>query len=380
MSRLFDATEINGMALSNRFVRSATWEGMATEDGAPTVQLIDLMEKLAGGGVGLIISSASYVRLDGQSHLKMLGIYKDELIDKHKRMTEAVHKHDTKIVMQIHHGGFFANSKLTGQIPLAPSEVKDAVNWKLSSGRRMSTVGKEMSLEMIQKISEDFRSAAARAKVSGFDGIQIFAGHGYLLSQFLSPAFNKRTDAYGGNLENRARIIIDVLKKVRIEVGRDYPILVKINSEDFLNGGLTLDESLWVCGRLCEEGVDAIELSGGTWISGDLTPSRKQINSPDKEAYFKEAAKALKEKVNIPLMLVGGIRSFQIADFLIEESVADYISMCRPLIREPGLINQWKAGNLAKAACISCNRCPEPGHAGEGIYCVAERMLKEKTK
>jgi len=370
MSKIFEASEINGMALSNRFVRSATWEGMATDDGAPTAQLIEFMEKLSGGGVGLIISSHSYVRPEGKSHLKQLGIYKDDLIDEFKMMTEAVHEQGGKIVMQITHGGFFAKSKLTGQIAFAPSEVDGFAN----------SPRKKMSVENIQEVIEAFASAAKRAKESRFDGIQIFAGHGYLLSQFLSPAFNKRTDAYGGNLENRARIIIEVLKKVRMEVGRDYPILVKINSEDFLNGGLTLDESLWVCVKLCEEGVDAIELSGGTWVSGDLTPSRKKINSPDQEAYFKEAAKALKEKINIPLILVGGIRSFQIADLLIEEGVADYISMCRPLIREPGLINQWKAGNLTKAACISCNKCSEPGHAGEGIYCVAERRLKEKTK
>ena len=369
MSKLFDATEINGMALSNRFVRSATWEGMATEDGAPTDQLIDLMEKLSGGGVGLIISSASYVRPDGQSHPKMLGIYKDELIHKHKRMAEAVHKQGAKIVMQIHHGGFFANSKLTGQIAFAPSEVDGFAK----------SPRKRMSVENIQEVVEAFASAAKRAKESGFDGIQIMAGHGYLLSQFLSPTFNKRTDAYGGILENRARIVMEVMEKVRIEVGRNYPILVKINSEDFLKEGLTLDESLRVCVLLCEEGVDAIELSGGTWLSGDLIPSRKQINSPDQEAYFKEAAKSLKEKVSIPLILVGGVKSFQIADFLIEEGVADYISMCRPLIREPGLINQWKAGNFTKAACISCNKCPEPAVAGKGIYCVAERRLKEKT-
>jgi 2,4-dienoyl-CoA reductase-like NADH-dependent reductase (Old Yellow Enzyme family) len=370
MPKLFEASEINGMALSNRFVRSATWEGMATDDGAPTAQLIDLMEKLSGGGVGLIISSHSYVLPEGKSHLKQLGIYKDDLIDEFKMMTEAVHEKGGKIVMQITHGGFFANSKLTGQIVFAPSEVDGFAK----------SPRKKMSVKNIQEVIEAFASAAKRAKESGFDGIQIFAGHGYLLSQFLSPAFNKRTDDYGGNLENRTRIIMEVLKKVRREVGRDYPILVKINSEDFLNEGLTLDESLRVCVMLCEGGVDAIELSGGTWVSGDLIPSRKQINSPDKEAYFKEAAKALKEKISIPLILVGGIRSFQIADLLIEKGVTDYISMCRPLIREPELINQWKAGNLTKAACISCNKCPEPGHAGEGIYCVAERRLKEKTK
>jgi len=232
---------------------------------------------------------------------------------------------------------------------------------------------------MIQEIIEAFRSAAGRAKESGFDGIQIFAGHGYLLSQFLSPVFNKRTDAYGGNLENRARIILEVLKQVRMTVGQDYPIMIKINSEDFLERGLTLDESLRVCVMLCQGGVDAIELSGGTWISGDKIPARKKITSQDKEAYFKEAAKVFKEKIDVPLILVGGIRSFHIADLLVEEGVTDYISMCRPLIREPGLINRWKEGDLAKAACISCNQCLEAGVAEKGIYCVAERKLKQKT-
>ena len=369
MSKLFESTKINGMDLANRFVRSATWEGMATEDGGSTPQLIDHMEKLARGGVGLIISSFSNVLPDGQVTPRQLGIYKDELIDGHKSITKAIHKEGGKIVMQITHGGIFARSELTGQIPLAPSEVEGLAK----------SPGKEMSLEMIQEIIEAFRSAAGRAKESGFDGIQIFAGHGYLLSQFLSPVFNKRTDAYGGNLENRARIILEVLKKVRMTVGQDYPIMIKINSEDFLERGLTLDESLRVCVMLCQGGVDAIELSGGTWISGDKIPARKKITSQDKEAYFKEAAKVFKEKIDVPLILVGGIRSFHIADLLVEEGVTDYISMCRPLIREPGLINRWKAGNLAKAACISCNQCLEAGFAEKGIYCVVERKLKEKA-
>jgi 2,4-dienoyl-CoA reductase-like NADH-dependent reductase (Old Yellow Enzyme family) len=366
MSKLFEATEINGMALSNRFVRSATWEGMATEDGAPTAQLVTLIGKLAGGGIGLIISSAAYVRRDGKSHPGMLGIDKDELVDGLRMMTEAVHKQGVPILCQFHHGGVFANPELTGQVPLGPSEFDDVVN----SPRRA------MSVETIQEIVDDFARAAKRAKESGFDGIQIFAGHGYLLNQFLSPAFNKRTDAYGGNQENRARILLEVLEGVRMKVGQDYPVLVKLNSEDFLDGGLTLDESLRVGVMLCEGGIDAIELSGGTWRSGDLTPARKKINSPDKEAYFREAAKLFKEKVNVPLILVGGIRSFDVAEQLIQDKVADYVSMCRPLIREPGLINRWKAGSRTKSECVSCRQCG----SAEGIRCVVERRLQERQK
>ena len=378
MSKLFEATEINGMALSNRFVRSATWEGMATEEGGSTPQLVALMAKLVRGGVGLIITGVACVRSDGHWVPRQLGAFKDEFIDGFKEMTKAVHNEGGKIVMQIGHGGIFTNPKITGQIPFAPSEVEDAVDWKLRNKRKMSTVGKEMSLEIIQEMIEDFRSAAARAKESGFDGIQIFAGHGYLLSQFLSTFFNKRTDAYGGNLENRARILLEVLKSIRMTVGQNYPILVKINSEDFLEEGLTKDESLKVCVMLCEGGVDAIELSGGTWISGKNIPSRTKILPEEKEAYFLEAAKVFNEKIDVPLILVGGIRSFHIADQLVEESVTDYVSMCRPLIREPGLIKRWKEGDLTKAACISCNQCLDAGYAEEGIYCVVERKVKEK--
>jgi 2,4-dienoyl-CoA reductase-like NADH-dependent reductase (Old Yellow Enzyme family) len=365
MSRLFEATEINGMALSNRFVRSATWEGMATEDGAPTVQLVDFIGKLAGGGVGLIISSYTYIRPDGKSNPGQLGIHKDELVDGFKMMTDAAHAQGAKILSQITHAGLFAKPEPT---PLAPSEVDGFVN----------APQRAMRVETIQEIADDFARAAKRAKESGFDGIQIFAGHGYLLSQFLSPAFNKRTDAYGGTLENRARILLEVLEGVRMEVGQDYPVLVKMNSEDFLDGGLTLDESLRVGVMLCERGVDAIELSGGTWVSGDLTPARGKISSPDKEAYFREAAKLFKETVNVPLILVGGIRSFGVAEQLIEEDVADYVSMCRPLVREPGLVNRWKAGNRTKSACVSCGQCGRAAAAG-GIYCVAERRLRERS-
>ncbi|MFC1581082.1 NADH:flavin oxidoreductase [Thermodesulfobacteriota bacterium] len=363
MSVMFETTEINGMTLSNRFVRSATWEGMAGEDGACTPKLLDLMVELAKGGLGLIITSHAYVKKDGQAGPWQLGIYDDRFIDGLRKMTDTVHENGSRVVMQLAHAGFFANPKLTGQTPLAPSNVEG-----LAKGSR-----EELSQDQIQAIVGAYGEAARRAKTAGFDGVQIHAAHGYLLSQFLSPAFNKRRDEYGGPVENRARAIMEVLQSIRSAVGEDFPVLIKMNCQDFLEGGLSFEDTLEVGALLDQGGLDAIELSGGTLISGKLSPSRGGIKSEEKEAYFRDSAKALKEKVSIPLILVGGNRSFQLGERLVQEGYADYISMCRPLIREPHLISRWEAGDLAKATCLSDNQCFGPAMAGEGVYCVVEK-------
>ena len=368
MSVLFENTEINKMQLRNRFVRSATWEGMAAEDGACTTKLMELMTRLAEGGVGMIITSHAYVQQVGQAGPWQLGIYKDELIDGFKEMARAVHKHGSRIVVQLAHAGFFANKKLTGQTPMALSQAEGFAK----SPRR------EMTAEDIRDIVESFSRAARRAKEAGSDGVQIHAAHGYLLSQSLSPVFNKRSDAYGGSVENRARFLLEVLHAVRATVGPDFPVLVKMNSQDFLEGGLSLDDSLKIGTMLGEGGIDAIELSGGTFVSGKLSPSRVGIKSEDKEAYFREHAKLFKERINVPLILVGGNRSFQLAEQLVNEGYADYISMSRPFIREPGLIKRWESGDLRRAECLSDNLCFGPAMAGEGIYCVTEKKHKEK--
>jgi len=370
MSVLFETTEINKMQLRNRFVRSATWEGMAAEDGSCTHKLLELMTRLAEGGVGMIITSHAYVQQVGQAGPWQLGIYKDELINGLREMAGTIHKYGSRIVVQLAHAGFFANAKLTGQTPMALSQAEGFAK----------SPRKEMTLEDIQGIVESFSQAARRAKEAGSDGVQIHAAHGYLLSQSLSPVFNKRSDAYGGSVENRARFLMEVLHGVRATVGPDFPILTKMNCQDFLEGGLTLDDSLKIGTMLGEGGIDAIELSGGTFVSGKLSPSRGGIKSEDKEAYFREAAKLLKEKLNVPLILVGGNRSFQLAEQLVDEGYADYISMSRPLIREPDLIKRWESGDLRKAECLSDNQCFGPAMAGEGIYCVTEKKQKEKEK
>ncbi len=233
-------------------------------------------------------------------------------------------------------------------------------------------------MEEIRDIVEAFGRAAYRSKEADFDGVQIHAAHGYLLSQFLSPFFNRRKDVYGGSVENRARILLEVLERVKTNVGPEFPILVKMNSQDFLKDGLTLEDSLIVGAILQEGGIDGIELSGGTFISGKLIPSRNNIKSEEDEAYFKDAAKAFKEKIDMPLILVGGIRSFQLAEQLIGKGYADYISMSRPLICEPNLIKRWKSGDLRRAKCISDNKCLMSARSGEGIRCVMEKKQKKK--
>lgn len=367
MSVMFETTEINGMTLPNRFVRSATWEGMAGEDGTCTPKLVKLMADLAEGAVGMIITSHAYVRKDGQAGPWQLGVYEDRLMDGLRRMTDTMHTHDSRVVIQLAHAGLFANPRLTGQMPLAPSSVEGFVK----------SPPKEMSQEAIRDITESFGEAARRAREAGFDGVQIHAAHGYLLNQFLSPAFNRRRDEYGGPAENRARAALEVLHRIREAVGNDYPVLIKMNCQDFLDHGLGLEDSLKIGALLEEGGLDAIELSGGTMVSGKLPPFWEGIKSEDKEAYFRDAAKAFKAQLRIPLILVGGNRSFSLAERLVHEGCADYISMSRPLIREPHLIKRWASGDRRKAACLSDNLCFGPAIAGEGITCVVEQRKNE---
>jgi 2,4-dienoyl-CoA reductase-like NADH-dependent reductase (Old Yellow Enzyme family) len=363
MTKPFENTEINGMELANRFVRSATWEGMATPEGACTPALVDLMSGLARGGVGLIITSHAYVRTDGQAGLRQLGIYDNSLIKGFQSMTKAVHDLGGRIVSQIVHGGFYADPKLTKQVLLAPS---------LLDGIRKSA-HRAMTAEDIREVVEAFSRAAYRAREAGFDGVQIHAAHGYLLNQFLSPMFNKREDDYGGLLENRARALLEVLMRLKTEVGNDFPILVKMNSEDFVEGGLSLEDAVKVGAMLQKEGIDAIELSGGTPLSGKLGTIRKGIKSEENEAYFKDSAKVFKRVIKSPLILVGGIRSIQVAEKLLDEGTADYISMSRPFVREPALVKRWASGDHRRATCLSDSLCFRPTVAGEGIYCVTER-------
>ena len=370
MSKLFESSEINGLKLENRFVRSATWEGMATDDGVCRPKLIDLMVKLAKGGVGLIIASHAYVQKVGQASFRQLGIYNDDMIPGLQKMAGAIHENGGKTICQLAHAGFFGNAQLSGQTPSAPSIVEG-----IAEGPR-----KEITKEDILDIIEAFAAAAKRAQNAGFDGVQLHGGHGYLLSEFLSPLFNHRTDEYGGPIENRARMALEVFQAIRESVGSNFPVLIKMNSKEFVDGGLTAEDFVQAGKMLADAGIDAIEISGGLPISATTRSSQLGINKEEKEAYFQEEAKALRRQTDVPIILVGGNRSFHVAERLVDEGVADYISMSRPLIREPALIKRWKAGDLTKAACVSDNMCFKPAMDGKGLYCLTEERERAKEK
>jgi 2,4-dienoyl-CoA reductase-like NADH-dependent reductase (Old Yellow Enzyme family) len=341
---------------------------MASPDGAVTQKLIDTMTALARGGVGLIISGHTYIRKEGQAGPWQLGVYEDGLIAGLMDMTAAVHDAGGKIVMQLAHAGHFAAEKLTGRTPVVVSDYEG-----LSRSPR-----KELTTQDIQDLVAAFADASRRAKSAGFDGVQIHAAHGYLLSQFLSPIFNRRQDGYGGSIENRARIHVEVVHAVRKAVGKEYPVLIKMNCADFAENGLSLEDSLVAGALFADAGLDAIELSGGLLTGGKLSPSRPGIHSTDKEAYFREELIAFKKKIRIPLILVGGIRSVEVAEKLMADGSADYLAMSRPLIREPDLVQRWKSGDTRRAECKSDNLCFGPGLEGRGIYCITRE--REKTK
>ena len=361
MSKLFESAAINRMRVPNRFVRSATWEGLATTEGAVTDKLVEAMAALARGGVGLIVSGHAYVRPEGQAGPFQLAAHRDDFLPGLRRMADAVHAHGAKIALQMAHAGCFAAEALTGLRPLSVSE-----SVPFDDAPRQA-----MSVEDIGGLAAAFAAAAGRAKEAGFDAVQIHSAHGYLLSQFLSPLYNRRTDAYGGPVENRVRAHREVLAAVRRAVGPDFPVLVKINCEDFVEGGLTVADALEAALALESDGLDAVELSGGMLRNIKMSPARVGIKNEEREAYHRPQAAVFRGRLRLPLILVGGIRSFELAERFVDEGLCDFISMSRPFIREPGLVARWRAGDRGKAECKSDNLCFAPGSQGTGIYCVS---------
>ncbi len=370
MAKLFDETSIKNLKLKNRFVRSATWEGMCDADGRPTEKLSDWYRNLAKGGVGLIISGYTFVRPDGKQMPGKMGIHTDDFEPEMKALTKAVHDEDGRICIQLVHCGGQTKASTAGRQPLAPSAVEV---------EQFPELPQEISKEDIAGLVTAFADAARRAKDYGFDAVQLHGAHGYLINQFLSPHINKRTDEYGGAIENRSHFLMEVYREVRKAVGDDYPVMIKLNGSDNLEGGLTVEDAVYAAKALDSEGIDAIEVSGGTSASGDKGPVRIKISKPEKEAFNLDLAKKIKNAVKCPVITVGGFRSFEIAEKAVNDGI-DYISMSRPLIREPNLINRWESGDTSKATCISCNSCFMPGIKEGGIYCVVEKKLREKEK
>ena len=365
MSILFEKISIGEMSLANRFVRSATYESRATEDGGCTPELVDFIGEVARGGVGLVITGHAYVLQNGKAGPGQTGVYSDDLVPELGRIPEKVHEHGGKVVLQISHAGGNTRPEWISGVPSAPSEFK-------------STYGdttRQMEISEVREVIEAFVRAGVRAKRAGFDGVELHASHAQLLHQFISPFWNRRRDDYGGDPERRVKVIEEICAGLRREVGEGFPILVKLSSADFMEGGLEVEEAAWIAGRLCASGVAAIEVTGGSRYPGAVTHIRTDIRSEKDEAYFAENAGRIKEQINVPLILVGGIRSFSIADSLVETGVADCVAMSRPFICEPHLVNRWKSGDRSRARCISDNRCFFESYKKPPLRCMMADKL-----
>lgn len=369
MATIFEQTNIKGLTIRNRLVRSATWEGMCGVDGRPTEKLCNLYRELAEGGIGLLISGYAFVRSEGKQLPGKMGIHTDDFAKDYEKLVKTVHDAGGKIAIQIVHAGGQAIPENSGRQAVAPSAVKVA---------HYSAEPIELSKKQIQEIITAFGEGARRANEYGFDAVQIHGAHGYLINQFMSPHTNLREDEYGGNVENRSRFATEVYQKVRDKVGNDYPVMIKMNCADNMDGGLEIEDGVYIAKKLYEAGMDAIEVSSGNSASGIKSgPLRMKINKPEKEAWNMDYARQIKAAVNCPVMVVGGFRSYDVCEKVIAQDGIDYITMSRPLIREPDLASRWEKGDKTPARCVSCNRCFQPGVEEGGIYCVADKKEKE---
>lgn len=360
MKSIFDPVTLGGIASPNRLVRSAAFECPARNGGYSFVEnLGPLYERLAEGGVGVIISGAVGVGPNSRALPSMIKAYGGGFVPEMRELARRVHAKDGKLVVQISHCGVKAGCLDTTKIPLGPSVY--SVNEGIA--------GRPMDEWDIAAVVADFASAAALCREAGVDGVQIHAAHGYLLSQFLSPYFNKREDGYGGNAVNRARIVLEVYNAIRVAVGAEYPVWIKINGSDMVEGGLTPEDSLIACQELAAREIDAIEVSG-CLVLDPKTSAARIVRTEADEGCFAPLALSLAERIaaSVSVISVCGYRTPAVISRWLNKGGIAAISLCRGLISEPNLPNRWKNGDESKSRCISCNKCFRPKN---GLRCVA---------
>lgn len=352
--QLFEPVTLGGIPCKNRLVRSATFEAGGAVRGAITPLLKSIYAELADGGVGTIITGTMCVSPTGAFSKGMVQIQDPTFIESFSDIVGMLHEKDCRIVAQINHSGSRTNPKMLpeGMLPLAPSDSEKT---------------QAMTLEEIHRTIQDFALCARICKEAGADGVQLHAAHGYLISEFLSPYFNRRTDEYGGPIENRARLLFEVYEAARAAVGPEYPLWIKINRDDLIDPGMTEAEFFWVCQELSRRGIDAIEVSCGLSETRE-SKSFRPVPNEEAEAYNAQAAITLADQINSTVISVGGYRTPAIIDKWLNAGKIEGISLSRPLILDPALPNKWKNGSQEKAQCISCNKCFTSAPLGCGAF------------
>lgn len=389
MSKLFESAKIGKLDIKNRFIHSATYEGMAKENGQVTDEILKKYENLAKGEVGLIIPGHMYVLPTGRAFKYQAGIHSDNMIPGLKALVDGVHESGGTIFFQLAHAGSQTTKDVAGAVPIGPSSKgRDPINF---------VKPKEMSDKEIQDAIEAFGSAAKRAIMAGIDGIQIHAAHGYLVNQFLSPFFNSRDDEWGGNDENRFRFLKQIILKIKNEIDGTLPVIVKLSTHDHTpKQGITLSLAAMYAKFLAELGIDGIEVSCGTALYSFMNMCRGDVPVDDlvsglpwwkkpmgrimmntlknkydlEEGYNLPAAKIIKSEIgDIPVSVVGGLRTVSLMEDVLESGNADFISMSRPFIREPFIVKKIREGKVKQVSCVSCNKCLAAAANNKSVRC-----------
>jgi 2,4-dienoyl-CoA reductase-like NADH-dependent reductase (Old Yellow Enzyme family) len=383
-SNIFTPTKLGGLKLRNRVMRAGCFEGMC-QNGAVTPALIEHHRRVAQGGVGLTTVAYCSVSYDGRAFGHEMWM-RSEIVPDLRRLTDAVHTEGAASSLQIGHCGFFSNPREIQKRPLGASPK--LCLFRLSICQQMTQA------DIDEKIA-DFARTASLAKEAGFDALEIHAGHGYLLAQFLSPWTNWRTDAYGGSLENRLRFPLAVIRAVRGAVGPEFPLLVKMNQEDGFPGGLMLDEAVQVAQAYEQAGVDALVPSCGFtartplyMMRGDV-PTREMARNQEQwllrlgmtlfgrfmvqhyrfePLFLLEGARRIQQAVQIPVVYIGGVLSLKDMEKAMEEGFG-FLQVGRAIIRDPDFVNHLQSGEVTVSDCDHCNRCIASMDAG-GVYCV----------
>lgn len=370
---VFSPAPLGPITLRNRTVKSATFEGM-TPAGLVSDRLIEFHRRFAAGGVGMTTLAYCSVSSEGRTYRDQIWM-RPEAVAGLRRLTDTVHAESAAAAIQLGHAGWFADPRASGERTIGPSRMFSPYGL---------TFPRAMTAADLDRVTDDYRRAARLAVDAGFDALEVHVGHGYLLSQFLSPYTNRRTDEWGGSLENRSRFPRRVLRAVRDAAGSDVAVYAKLNMSDGFRGGLRPEEGTEVARRIESDGsVDALELTGGFTARSPMYLMRGDVPLPEmietqpnllrrlglrffgaklmrahpfEEAFFLPQARAVREAVDLPLILLGGITRLETMDAAVAEGF-EFVAMARALLREPDLVARMESGAATESLCIPCNRC-----------------------
>lgn len=341
---MFKPGKIGNLEIKNRLVVPPMLSEYADEDGNLTERYIRYYEEKAKGGFGLIIAEDNAVEPRGAGFTKLAGLWDDSQIEKHKEFTSRIQAHGAKIFVQVYHAGREASQSIIGTQPVAPSPIHDPAIYEIPH---------ELTIDEVIELEDKFVDSIVRAQKAGYDGTELHGAHGYLINQFVSPFSNKRTDIYGGNIINRLRFPLNIIKKAYAKVGKDFVITYRISADEFVEGGLTIEDSKIIAPILENAGIKAIHVSGAVYKSGHLPSAPYQAAT----AIFSDLAKEIKSVVNIPVIAVNKINTPFVAESILKQGKADFVAIGRASIADPEFPNKVMEGRLEDIIpCISCDQ------------------------